>query len=135
FLSLEIRSDDMAHVIMRQQYEFAAAHRLHCRELSDEKNREVFGKCNNPSGHGHNYRLEVTIRVPISPTGQIVRPEQLDAVVDTHVIEKLDHKNLSIDVPEFATRNSSVENIAQVVYGLLEAPLAEVLRAELVEVR
>lgn len=125
FHSLAMESHDMSHVLLRQQFEFAAAHRLHVPELSDEENRRVFGKCNNPSGHGHNYRLEVVARVPVGPHGGVMRVEELDALVNRVVIEPLDHKNLSVDVPAFEHRNASVENIAQVIYGMLAGPLAD----------
>ena len=59
----------MDHVLIRQQYEFAAAHRLHTDQLTKQENQQVFGKCNNPSGHGHNYRLEVAVKAPIDPDG------------------------------------------------------------------
>jgi len=131
---LEIRRPAMDRVILRQQYEFAAAHRLHVDELSDEENRAVFGKCNNPSGHGHNYRLEVAVAAPIDAEGRILDVELLDAVVDQTVIERYDHKHLSVDVPEFAGRNSSVEHIAQSIYRLLLDPIAG-LGAALEEVR
>ena len=120
FYSLSIGSEDMDHVVLRQQFEFAAAHRLHVETLSDEQNREVFGKCNNPSGHGHNYRLEVTVRVPIDEAGNVMAVEQLDQVVNERVIERLDHKHLNLDVPQFQDRNPSVENIAKVIWGMLE---------------
>ena len=120
YFSIEIRSRDMTRAILRQHYDFSAAHRLHVAELSDEENRRVFGKCNNPSGHGHNYKLEVAVRAPIDDKGQIVLVEDLDALVDRVVIQKLDHKHLNIDVPQFAHRNPSVENIAVVIYDMLK---------------
>jgi 6-pyruvoyltetrahydropterin/6-carboxytetrahydropterin synthase len=124
FYSLTIGTDDMDHVIIRQQYEFAAAHRLHVDALSASENREVFGKCNNPSGHGHNYRVEVAVRAPIDPGGRVLAVEELDAIVDEHVIEKLDHKHLNIDVEQFKSLNPSVENIAKVIYGMLDGVIA-----------
>ncbi|MCE9589683.1 MAG: 6-carboxytetrahydropterin synthase [Planctomycetes bacterium] len=123
---LEIRSNDMAHVIVRQQFEFSAAHRLHVDRLSDDENREVFGKCNNPSGHGHNYRLEVAVRAPIDTGGRVAPVEKLDGLVDRVVIQRLDHKHLSVDVPEFRGLNTSVENIAVVVWGMLEKAVREI---------
>jgi len=116
---LTLRSTAMDRVILRQSFEFSAAHRLHVPELSDARNVELFGKCNNPAGHGHNYRLEVAIRAPIDPAGQVLDVESLDALVDETVIQRLDHKNLDVDVPAFAGRNSSVENIAVVIYDWL----------------
>jgi 6-pyruvoyltetrahydropterin/6-carboxytetrahydropterin synthase len=120
FYSLEIERNAMDHVVVRQQFEFSAAHRLHVPQLSDEQNRQVFGKCNNPSGHGHNYKLEVAVRAPIRPDGQTLAVETLDALVDDAVIQKLDHKHLNADVPQFAKLNPSVENIARVIYEMLE---------------
>lgn len=117
--SLEIRRSDMNHIVMRQQFEFSAAHRLHVAELSDEENRRIFGKCNNPSGHGHNYKLEVAVRAPIGATGQALRVEDLDALVDAVVVQKFDHKHLNVDVPQFAHLNPSVENITVVIYDML----------------
>ena len=116
---LEICKDGMAHVFISQFFEFSAAHRLHVGQLSDDENRQFFGKCNNATGHGHNYRLEVTIEAPIDERGQVLLVEQLDALVHDAVIQKLDHKNLNLDVPEFADRNPSVENIAEVIYQLI----------------
>lgn len=119
YYRLEIRSLAMSHVVLRQQFEFSAAHRLHVDTLTDADNRKVFGKCNNPSGHGHNYRLEVAVRSPISPAGHATPVEQLDELVDRAVIQKLDHKHLSVDVPEFKGKNTSVENIAVVIWHFL----------------
>lgn len=122
-LSLAIERNDMDHVIIRQQYEFSAAHRLHVPGLSDEQNQATFGKCNNPAGHGHNYRVEVSARCPIDPQGQTLQPAELDAVVDREAIEKLDHKHLNVDVPEFAELNPSVEHIVKVVWQMLDGKL------------
>lgn len=133
FYCLEIRSDDMDHVTVRQQFDFSAAHRLHVESLSPDENRRVFGKCNNPSGHGHNYRLEVAVRAPIDAEGRVLDVETLDRLVDRVVIEKLDHKHLNLDVPEFRTLNPSVENIAKVIHGLLLEPVRQ-LGVELDEV-
>lgn len=133
FFQITIEADDMDHVLMRQQYEFAAAHRLHVPSLSAEENRQTFGKCNNPAGHGHNYRVEVSARCPIDAQGQTLDPAELDAVVDAEVIEKLDHKHLNQDVPAFAELNPSVENIVKVVWSMLSDKLPG--EAKLDEVR
>ena len=117
--AIALRSEDMDHVLIRQQYEFSAAHRLHVPSLSEAENREVFGKCNNPAGHGHNYRLEVAVRVPIDADGQTADVEALDAIVNRCAIEPLDHKHLNTDVPAFAELNPSVENIVKVIWGML----------------
>ena len=123
--ALRIEDTSMGQVHMSQQYEFSAAHRLHAADLSDQDNRRVFGKCNNPSGHGHNYRFEVTVRCDVDETGRIAAVEQLDDLVSRTVIERLDHKHLNLDVAEFAHLNPSVENIAMVIFDLLKAPLEQ----------
>ena len=91
----------MSSVIIRQQYEFAAAHRLHTPELSDAENRKLFGKCNNPSGHGHNYRISVAVRTEVQPNGHVTPVEDLDALINETVIQPLDHQHLNLDVPQF----------------------------------
>ncbi len=121
---LSYRSESMSHVTLHQSYEFSAAHRLHVDAYSEAQNREVFGKCNNPAGHGHNYRVDVSVRVPIDPQGRVLTAEALDQVVDEHCIQKLDHKHLNKDVPAFASLNPSVENIVKVVWGMLTQPVA-----------
>jgi 6-pyruvoyltetrahydropterin/6-carboxytetrahydropterin synthase len=131
--ALQIRKQAMGYVVMRQQYEFSAAHRLHVPSYSQERNQEIFGKCNNENGHGHNYRVEVAVRVPIEETGRVLMPEDLDKLVDEIVVQKLDHKNLNLDVPEFLNLNSSVEHIVKVVFDMLEKPVRG-LGAELEEV-
>ncbi len=131
--SLSIGSRDMDHVLIRQQFEFSAAHRLHVPDYSDERNRDIFGKCNNPSGHGHNYKLEVCLRSPIDAKGHTCPVQAIDDLVDQTVIQKLDHKHLNIDVPQFASLNPSVENIAQVIHTMLIAEVAA-LGVELDEV-
>lgn len=110
-------------ISLTQQFEFSAAHRLHCEQWTEEENRRVFGKCNYPTGHGHNYLLNVTIR----RTDQI-DPQQsdlpwLDHWVRSRVLEKVDHRFLNHDVPEFGDRNPTVENISQVVFGWLNHEL------------
>ena len=109
----------MNAVIVRQQFEFSAAHRLHVDALSDQENRDVFGKCNNPSGHGHNYRLEVAVTSPSDAGGQICSADQLDKIVNEAAVERLDHKHLNLDVDEFQDMNPSVENIAKVIHTWL----------------
>lgn len=133
FYSLTLRSADMAAVLIRQQYEFSAAHRLHVDALSAQENRDVFGKCNNPSGHGHNYRLEVAARSPVDERGRACSIHEIDRAVNRAVIEKLDHKHLNVDVPQFKDLNPSVENIARVIHGMLIEPLRQI-GAELEEV-
>ena len=122
-LTYTVRRPAMTEVLIRQQYEFSAAHRLHVPEFSDAENRATFGKCNNPAGHGHNYRVEVVAACPVDAVGRSVEPADLDAAVDRHVIQKLDHTHLNHDVPQFADRNPSVEHIVQTVWELLDGRL------------
>jgi 6-pyruvoyltetrahydropterin/6-carboxytetrahydropterin synthase len=117
--SIAIEDHDMDHVLLSHQYDFSAAHRLHSDALSEEENRRVFGKCNNPSGHGHNYQLEVTVRAPLHAQAGSPSIGQLDHLVDRVVIQRFDHRHLNIDTEEFAEINPSVENIARVCYELL----------------
>ena len=113
------------HALLVARFEFSAAHRLHCPSLSDEGNRRVFGKCNHASGHGHNYRIAVGVRVPAGD-GAAARPAgTLEAIVSRCVLARFDHRHLNVDCPEFAMLNPSVENIARVCHGLLSAPLAD----------
>ena len=107
-------------VTITRSFEFAAAHRLHVPELSEEENRRIFGKCGNPSGHGHNYVLEVTVSgEPDSASGTIVDLPTFEATVQERVIDRFDHKHLNVDCAEFATLNPTVENIARVIWDLL----------------
>ncbi len=120
YTSVLVRVPDMPRFVnYKQRYEFSAAHRLHVPGLSEAENRDVFGKCNNPAGHGHNYTLEVVVRVPVDEAGRSLDIADLDAAVDRHVVTPLDHKHLNHDVPAFADRNPSVENIAGVIWDML----------------
>ena len=86
-----------------RRYEFAASHRLHAAELSEEENRRLYGKCNNPYGHGHNYVLEVSVRGPlVGTTGRAVDTSALDELVRREVVLPFDHKNLNREVAVFA---------------------------------
>jgi len=120
FLRYAVDGEEPEMVCLTQQFEFSAAHRLHCREFSDEKNRQVFGKCNNPSGHGHNYLLEVTVGgVPDEKTGAVLAVPRFEQTVKERVIDRLDHKHLNEDTEQFRQVNPSVENIAKVIWGML----------------
>lgn len=120
---------------LRHTFEFAASHRLHNPALSDAENRKVFGKCNNPHGHGHNYQLTVTLRGEPDADGFLINFYDLEAVVDEAVIGPFDHKHLNLEVDEFrdgsdGRMNPSVENIAKAIYGRLRTALGG-QRAEL----
>jgi 6-pyruvoyltetrahydropterin/6-carboxytetrahydropterin synthase len=110
---------------LSHRFEFSAAHRLHNDKLSDADNRQLFGKCNNPAGHGHNYEVEVTVIGTPNEAGLLLPSADLERLVDEHAIAKVDHKFLNYQVPEFADVNPSVENIAKVIYGWLKPPLAQ----------
>ncbi|GAB4549748.1 MAG: 6-carboxytetrahydropterin synthase [Phycisphaerales bacterium] len=123
---VEIAMDDTNSVLMRQRFDFAAAHRLHVPSLSQEENRAVFGKCNNPSGHGHNYQVEPVVAVRLDHQGPPFTLDDLERLTDEHVIERFDHTHLNEDTDEFGASgdNPSVEHIAAVCYRLL-APQIE----------
>lgn len=105
-------------------YEFAASHRLHSFALSDAENVQIFGKCNNPQGHGHNYILEVTVGGEPDPeTGMLVALDDLDRVVHSEVVDRYDHKNLNEDVPEFEKVNPTSENVALEIFRRLNTAL------------
>jgi 6-pyruvoyltetrahydropterin/6-carboxytetrahydropterin synthase len=120
YLRFRIHRERPEMVLLTQQFEFSAAHRLHCPDFSAEENRRIFGKCNNPSGHGHNYLLEITLAGrPDGETGTVLPLPQFEQIVKERVIDRLDHKHLNEDTPEFRNVNPSVENIAQVIWGML----------------
>jgi 6-pyruvoyltetrahydropterin/6-carboxytetrahydropterin synthase len=99
---------------------FNATHRLHNPNWTDEKNEKVFGTCNNENYHGHNYDLIVKVTGPVDPdTGFVIDLKILNDLVRQHVIEKYDHRNLYLDVPDFKDLNPSVENIAIRIWNIL----------------
>jgi len=105
---------------------FNAAHRLYNPAWSMEKNDEVFGLCNNPEWHGHNYDLHVKVVGEIDPeTGYCIDLKLLKDIIRTKVTKRFDHKNLNKDVPEFANLNPTAENIAIVIYQLIREELDE----------
>jgi 6-pyruvoyltetrahydropterin/6-carboxytetrahydropterin synthase len=104
---------------------FNAAHRIHNPALSDAENARIYGKCNNPNGHGHNYELTIRVAGPIDPViGYVMDLGELSAVAKKYVTDYLDHKFLNLDVPEFATINPTAENIAVVIHSLLRPHIA-----------
>ena len=103
---------------------FNAAHRIHNPALSDADNARIYGKCNNPNYHGHNYELTVRVSGAVDPViGYVMDLSELSAIVKKQVLDRLDHKNLNLDVPEFKNVNPTAENIAIVVHGLLRPHL------------
>jgi 6-pyruvoyltetrahydropterin/6-carboxytetrahydropterin synthase len=104
-----------------RRYRFAASHRLHSDELSAEENARVYGKCNNPYGHGHNYVVEISVSgTPDPATGMIANLADLDGFVEREVIEAFDHKSLNEDVPAFRGRVPTTENVCREIYQRLK---------------
>ncbi|WP_297706504.1 6-carboxytetrahydropterin synthase [uncultured Eudoraea sp.] len=99
---------------------FNAAHRLYRQDWDDKKNNAVFGKCNNPNYHGHNYELVVSVTGDIDPeTGFVIDMKILKDLIRSEIEDALDHKNLNVEVPEFRTLNPTAENIVIVIYNKL----------------
>ncbi|XP_037511984.1 6-pyruvoyl tetrahydrobiopterin synthase [Rhipicephalus sanguineus] len=108
---------------------FSASHRLHSPCLSDAENAAIFGKCNNPNGHGHNYKLEVTVTGPVDKaTGMVINITDLKKYIQSEVMDALDHKNLDKDVPYFQKAVSTTENVAVFVWRRLHKVLPEELQ-------
>ena len=115
-------------VEITRREEFSASHRLHNPDFSDEKNRELYGLCNNPHGHGHNYELEVTVRGPVpSDTGMVMNLTDLMAILREKILPVVDHKHLNHDVPFLAGVIPTAENIAVQIW---EQIVPEVSRFE-----
>ena len=104
-----------------RSYRFSASHRLHCRYLSDAENTRLYGKCNNPFGHGHDYTLEVTVSGPVDAvTGRIVPLASLDRLIESEVLQILAFRNLNLDVPYFADTVPTTENLTLAITTLLQ---------------
>mgnify|MGYP001350721267 CR=1 FL=1 len=111
-------------VTINRKAHFNAAHRLYRKDWSDEKNDAVFGKCNNPNFHGHNYELIVSVTGEIDEkTGYVIDIKVLKDIIKEEVEDAFDHKNLNIEVPEFAELNPTAENIAVVIYNKIKPRL------------
>ncbi|TAF33931.1 MAG: 6-carboxytetrahydropterin synthase [Cytophagales bacterium] len=113
----------MKVAVFRKEH-FNAAHRLHNPNWDDEKNKQVFGKCNSPNYHGHNYNLIVKVWGDIDPeTGYLIDIKILSDLISEHITSKFDHKNLNLDTHEFANLNPTAENIASVIWHILRKHL------------
>lgn len=111
---------------------FNAAHRLYRKDWSDEKNQQVFGLCNNPNFHGHNYELVVSVTGKIDPiTGFVVDILELKQIIKSHVEDHMDHKNLNLEVEEFKNLNPTAENIAVVIYNRIKPHINSSLNLEI----
>ncbi|MFY0687088.1 MAG: 6-carboxytetrahydropterin synthase [Cyclobacteriaceae bacterium] len=119
-------------VAVYRKEQFNAAHRLHNPEWSDEQNQEVFGLCNNPNWHGHNYELVVKlVGEPDPATGYVYDMKELSQLVRQYVVGRFDHRNLNLDVPEFRNVNPTAENIAVVIYNLLRPRIEDRLELKI----
>jgi 6-pyruvoyltetrahydropterin/6-carboxytetrahydropterin synthase len=120
---------------LTRRYAFAASHRLHSAQLDDAENWRVYGKCNNPYGHGHNYVVEVTVTGPVDPaTGMIAHLGDLDSYVAREVIEPFDHTYLNKDVAAFRDRVPTTENLCVEIFDRLKKfPAARLVRIRLEE--
>ena len=117
--------------VFRQEH-FNAAHRLHNQAWTAEKNAEVFGKCNLPNYHGHNYELIVKVIGEVNPeTGYVMDMKVLSDLIAENVLERFDHKNLNEDVPEFKTLNPSAENISIVIFKILRPLIVQTLSLQI----
>ena len=115
----------MRIAVCRKEH-FNAAHRLHNPEWSDEKNKKVFGKCNNPHYHGHNYELIVKLVGEIDKeTGYVYDMKLLSDIIQEHILKKFDHRNLNLDTEEFKDINPTAENIAVTIWQILRTKIDE----------
>jgi 6-pyruvoyltetrahydropterin/6-carboxytetrahydropterin synthase len=111
-------------VTLTRVYEFAASHRLHSPVLSQAENEALYGKCSNEHGHGHNYVLEVTVGGEPDPsTGMLVNINELDRVVHALVVDRYDHRNLSLEIPELQGKVATSEMVAEAIWALLDGNL------------
>jgi 6-pyruvoyltetrahydropterin/6-carboxytetrahydropterin synthase len=109
-----------------RRYRFAAAHRLHAAAFSEQENQALYGKCNNPNGHGHDYVLEVSIAGPVDEaSGRVLSPAALDRLVAEEVIAAFDHRNLNAEVPEFSDMPPTTESLAHLIRRRLLARWGE----------
>ena len=123
FRRIAINSGDREMVYFCEKFEFAAMHKLWNRDFSEQKNFEVFGKCANPTGHGHNYVVEIAIKMPA--TRDDFRIGDFERTVNHELIELLDHRNLNVDVEQFGKTNPTIENIAAFAWNKLVGKFGE----------
>lgn len=119
-------------VTVSRKAHFNAAHRLYRKDWPDEKNNLVFGKCNNPNYHGHNYELIVSVTGEIdNETGYVIDIKTLKSIIKKQVEDAFDHKNLNLDVPEFKNLNPTAENIAVIIYNKIKPQMDSKLELEI----
>jgi len=126
---------DGVKIELGRRYRFAASHRLHSEKLSEQENSRVYGKCNNPYGHGHNYVLEISVSGPVDPaTGMIANLADLDGFVEREVIEAFDHRSLNEEVAAFREKVPTTENVCIEIYQRLKHfPKAKLERVRIEE--
>jgi len=127
-------SNRATNVHLTRRYMISASHRLHSDEMSERENADVYGKCNNPYGHGHNYMIEVTVSGPVDDqTGMVCNLVDLDDFVRSEVVERFDHQNLNL-LPEFAKQVPTTERLCMAIYEIVnrgfEAAHLEKIRIE-----
>jgi 6-pyruvoyltetrahydropterin/6-carboxytetrahydropterin synthase len=111
-------------IYVTRRAEFSASHYYHNPHFTPEENRRIFGKCNNPLGHGHNYTVEATVSGTVNPTtGMVLDLKELKVLLEQEVIQLMDHKLLNKEVPAFAEKNPTTENIAVEIWNLLAPKL------------
>jgi len=116
----------MAKAYLSRRYRFSASHRLHSGQMSDAENRAIYGKCNNPYGHGHNYTLEVTIAGEPNPvTGMVLDLKELKEILDREITQRMDHRFLNYEVGELKGQIPTCENVARVIWNLLEPKIPQ----------
>lgn len=118
---------------LTRRYRFSASHRLNSDALTGEENARLYGKCNNPFGHGHDYVLDVSVEGAVDASGQIVDRSALDALVQERVLTQVDHRNLNCDLPELQSQVATTENLAFAIERMLARDWA--LPARLARVR
>lgn len=122
-------------IYLTRRERFSAAHKLHKEEWSDAKNEQVFGNCSNPNWHGHNYELFVTVKGEVNPeTGFLIDLKLMKKIILEYVVEKLDHRNINLDVDFMAGKMASTENLAIEIYNVLK-PVFNQVNVELHAVR
>lgn len=122
----------MKVTVYRKEH-FNAAHRLHNPKWTDEKNLLVFGKCNNPNFHGHNYELTVKVSgMPDPETGYVLDMKVLSDIVKENILDRFDHKNLNLDTEEFKSLNPTAENISIVIWNILREKISKELELKVI---
>ncbi|MBW8000425.1 MAG: hypothetical protein FVQ80_00180 [Planctomycetes bacterium] len=123
YRKLAVDCEDLKMIYFSEKFEFASMHKLWNTDFSEEKNFEVFGKCANPTGHGHNYSIEVTVKMDVETEFKV---SEFERVVDDNFVEQVDHKNLNADVEYFSKNNPTVENLAVFAWGRLAEKFPQV---------